>query len=152
MIFIWTKHRGKISIDENVASFAFSFLIHYRAGVKKTNPQFQQILPTLEVNKHTVFIFLNPSSKKDSQFFFPPAISSKKFFSTVLNYAANSNNHIRDYSLQSLLKLLAKDKQVFKVWKEVYPKYLAQSNNLLLFLDLQFKNKHMPQQVKSSPF
>lgn len=146
------KQRDETYPDESSAIFTINFLIHFRNTDKKTNSEFQKILPII-----SVFLFFEKTKfqpniffkKKKTSFLFAPSnFGSKKHFTTLLSHAAIANQALRDEILSELLTILEKNPSITRIWKEVYPKYIAQSNNLLLYVNFRNQKKNLPSNVK----
>lgn len=70
--------------------------------------------------------------------------SPRQFFSMLLTHAAMNGDDIREEELRDdvchmLVQSLSTDTECFTRWVEVYPRYIPQSNNLLLFIMLNWK-------------
>jgi len=59
---------------------------------------------------------------------------SKKFMSMLLGHATSNNKQFRDNTLEYLLKCLRRDAGYFDVWRELYPKNISHSYNLLMYI------------------
>lgn len=76
---------------------------------------------------------------------FATSKSPRHFFSMLLTHAAMNGDDSREEELRDdvchmLVQSLSFDNECFSRWEEVYPRYIPQSNNLLLFIMLDWKN------------
>ncbi|KAJ6244063.1 transmembrane protein [Anaeramoeba flamelloides] len=73
--------------------------------------------------------------------FFDENKTLKCYFPCILSFACSENHFIRNHSIGYLLQSLQLDEECFKKWELIYPKYIGQSNNVMIFL-LQNWNKY----------
>jgi len=66
--------------------------------------------------------------------FFDIERSSVKLFKYLMTNAASDDETLRNESLDNMVKCLAKSPKFYSIWKEIYVKNLAVSNNLLSHL------------------
>merc|ERR1712232_1324501 len=69
--------------------------------------------------------------------------SPREYFSMLLSHAALSENEqqeveLREYVCDLFVECLSRDEECFERWKEVYPLFIPQSNNVLLYILLKW--------------
>ena len=70
--------------------------------------------------------------------------SGRQYFPMLLTHAAMRGSDIREEGLRDevcrlLFMALSTDTECFARWEEVYPRFIPQSNNLLLYILLQWR-------------
>eukprot|EP01118_Nematostelium_gracile_P018708 TRINITY_DN841_c0_g1_i2.p1 TRINITY_DN841_c0_g1~~TRINITY_DN841_c0_g1_i2.p1 ORF type:complete len:518 (+),score=122.67 TRINITY_DN841_c0_g1_i2:103-1656(+) len=80
------------------------------------------------------------SSLTDPGFLFPAGSVSKKFFSSLFSQAATDNDLMREEVLRVLASCLAQDPSTFKVWQDLHPQHVSESNSLMVYI---YKNWEM---------
>jgi hypothetical protein len=75
--------------------------------------------------------------------------SARVYFPTLIRHAAANNSAtgteqaqevLRDEVCLLLVQSLKTDKQCYQTWLEVYPRYIPHSNNLLLYIMINWKS------------
>eukprot|EP01104_Vermistella_antarctica_P018379 TRINITY_DN6770_c0_g1_i1.p1 TRINITY_DN6770_c0_g1~~TRINITY_DN6770_c0_g1_i1.p1 ORF type:complete len:306 (+),score=60.65 TRINITY_DN6770_c0_g1_i1:136-1053(+) len=66
----------------------------------------------------------------------------RHFFAMLLAHAATDNKPLREEILRSLVSCFERDQSCFVLWKKVYLRFVAQTNNLILHLMLNWNRLH----------
>eukprot|EP01114_Cavostelium_apophysatum_P008971 TRINITY_DN2203_c0_g1_i1.p1 TRINITY_DN2203_c0_g1~~TRINITY_DN2203_c0_g1_i1.p1 ORF type:complete len:480 (+),score=139.52 TRINITY_DN2203_c0_g1_i1:64-1440(+) len=118
-----TKHRvGRLS-DETASTY-FSKLLELKYS-KDLNPRMKALLPQI----------------LDRSFLLSTQDVSKPFFERLLSRAADKQTQLRDEVLNNLVGLLQVEPDYFDAWTEIYQKYIAETNNVLTYIQLGWKDK-----------
>eukprot|EP01117_Protostelium_nocturnum_P004548 TRINITY_DN1642_c0_g1_i1.p1 TRINITY_DN1642_c0_g1~~TRINITY_DN1642_c0_g1_i1.p1 ORF type:complete len:669 (+),score=147.78 TRINITY_DN1642_c0_g1_i1:250-2007(+) len=118
--------RSSVIMDESSATMAYERLMLYKASGKEIPKELNELLPRL----------------MDKNFLFSKSNPPKKFFTMLLGHSATEKEALRDEVLPALVKCLESDNTFFTIWEEAYPKYIAQSSNLLLYITLNWEKLH----------
>ncbi|KAJ6246549.1 hypothetical protein M0813_19216 [Anaeramoeba flamelloides] len=71
------------------------------------------------------------------------------YFAELLEFACSTNDWLRNCSNRYLIESLVQDDYCFQVWKQIYPFFIPQSNNLILYLLMNWNTiKHQPKREK----
>jgi len=110
--------------DEASALIGFERMVWMKASDKLVGNEFKDLLPQL----------MSPV------FLFPPGGISSKYFTLLLGHSATSKEGLRDELLGSLVWCLENDLKCFNYWHGLYSRFIAQSNNLMVYMLLNWNN------------
>jgi len=131
-----TKNKGQM--DEGSAVMGYERLLMLKTSGKAMPARLAEVVESL----------LSISSKNSNT---PQLFSSsylpKRLFSMLLGHAASEKESLRVFVLTRLVDCLEANSACFSYWKEIYSKYVAQSNNLLLFIMLGWENKNLSRKL-----
>ncbi|KAJ6252478.1 transmembrane protein [Anaeramoeba flamelloides] len=81
--------------------------------------------------------------------FFDPACTPHLYFPNILSLTTSTNNFIRNKANKYLVRSLIQDHSCFLVWEKIYTHNIPQSNNLLLFLLMNWNSLKIRPSFKS---
>jgi len=124
--------RDSVAVDESIASMVYERILLYSATNKPPQPKWLQYKDKITDKK---FLFKNPKK------------TDRKYFSMLLGHGATDNQILRDQVLIASTESLKNDPYTFKLWSEIYPKYIAQSSNLLYYITLNWDSQNLKKKV-----
>jgi hypothetical protein len=65
----------------------------------------------------------------------------------LLSHGASPKQDLREEVLRNLVDCLGSDETLYAHWLEIYPSYVAQSNNLVLYITLTWEKDRLSQKV-----
>jgi len=88
--------------------------------------------------------------KLNVKFLFPSKNTSKRLFSMLISHAISSKPDFREDVLRQLTFALELDSGYFALWRELYPKFIAHSYNLLLLIADLWQKENLSQQISGA--
>lgn len=118
---LFTDVGGKVKrADPVVTARALERLAAYRESVSENQLKKGAINPIYLAIENAI-VWRNSSSVHN-------------YLNVYLRRAASANKHVRDEAQKKVLRALAVDKESYQTWDSLYPRYVLQSTQVILFL------------------
>ncbi|PRP85578.1 hypothetical protein PROFUN_06367 [Planoprotostelium fungivorum] len=128
--------KSSVIMDETTATMAYERMLLLHASGKEAPAKWNAYRQKLMDKK---FLYRKPGK------------TDKKFFLMLLGHGATENHALRDQVLPSLLDSIVEDTDdTVNIWTEAYPRYIAQSSNLLYYVTLNWKEKNLQRRIPVS--
>ncbi|EGC35785.1 hypothetical protein DICPUDRAFT_54993 [Dictyostelium purpureum] len=142
-------YKSKINSEQNLELFVkFSDLLLESKKIQKNGVKIEETVLDLALDEFINALILHnvqPVAMKYSDFLFdveklfPNNKVSPAYFLTLLNYCVTFDENLRNMLLSKVIDCLNLDKDCYSVIKGRYVEIIAQVNNLLLFILLQWR-------------